>query len=71
MGCSFAIASSETPLPESSRFTFSSPILSSLSMATVISTSRSFSPMISAIPARIFLALPQRVSPPGNTSYYD
>ena len=57
MGCSLAIASSLTPFSRSSAFTLSRPILSSLSIATVISTMRSASPIISAIPLNILRLL--------------
>ena len=53
IGCNLAIASSLIPFSFSSAFTLSKPILSSLSIATVISTILSDSPIISAIPERI------------------
>ena len=53
IGCSFSIASSDMPLLFSSSFTASRPILSSLSIATVMSTILSASPITSAMPVRI------------------
>ena len=45
------------PFAFSSALTFSKPILSNLSMATVMSTILSASPIISAMPVKIFLLL--------------
>ena len=52
IGRSTATASALSPLSIISSSTFSKPILSSLSMATVISTTRSGNPQISAKPVR-------------------
>ena len=51
------MAAAETPLLSISSFTFSKPILSSLSIATVISISLSASPITSTIPDSTFLLL--------------
>ena len=57
IGCRRAMASSEMPSERSSALTPSTPILSSLSMATVISTIFSASPITSAMPVRILRLL--------------
>ena len=70
-GCSLLMASSERPFSRSSSFTFSKPILSSLSIATVISTILSAAPKISAIPDRIFrlfILIQTRIPKRWNTS---
>ena len=55
IGFNKAIEFSESPLPCNSSTTLSIPILSSLSIATVISIILFCSPITSAMPARIFL----------------
>ena len=57
IGCSCSIAFLETPFRTNSSLTCSMPILSSLSMATVISTILSPSPIISAMPLKILRLL--------------
>jgi len=54
IGCNLSMASALMPFSANSLFTFSRPILSSLSIATVMSTILSASLIISAIPVRIF-----------------
>ena len=56
-GCSLAMASAVRPRSISSAFTLSRPILSSLSIATVMSVSLSGAPIILAMPASILRLL--------------
>ena len=62
-GEAFSIEVSEIPFSNISFFTPSSPILSSLSSATVKSINLSFAPITSAIPAKIFLLFSLIVTP--------
>ena len=71
IGCKRAIAPSDNSLERNSSFTLSRPILSSLSIATVISTILSASPIISAMPERIlrlFILIQTRIPKRRNTS---
>ena len=64
IGCSFSMEAFDNPSFSSSAFTASSPILSSLSMAVVIWTIFSCSPMTSAIPEsilRLFIFICTRI----------